>query len=645
MASWTMTRIALVASVAIAVAAACSLDNRALTIGSSGQAGSAGGGSQTGGAAGAPAKTDGGADTAYRDAGGDGFDITKVVPTSGCGQDPGQPAGMLVRGTIQTTGVKEPNCADSKCGAWSYLREYYVQLPTGYDAGTAYPILFEAPSCGSDGRDLYELPDLADSVIRVGLSPLPAFSTSSGDGCWDNAEGDDSVDWAFYENLYDKLAGQLCFDRNRVFAVGRSDGAVLMDELTCKYAGDLSRPVRAVLSNGGGLPTDAGQLPTCTTKPIAGIWVNQTENPHVSFAETKAAINRAMSVNGCKVGTTLDNTDFDGFPIGDGHPDTTCQKIRGCPSLDPLIVCALPGNQNDSNPAVANPAFSAFIRSVPQAPLGCGFSMPNPASTGLPNPASYAALADGTVSDLVTGLTWEGVPGPGSYTQAQANSYCENKGDGWRLPTSVELVSLVDSTVPYPGSRINQTYFPNTPGDPFWASAPGAWVRFGNGPEVSFGDAVTGGSGDTFQTRVRCVRGTPKCYLSRYLAQTGAVRDVATGLTWQQTAAASPYTWNAAKAYCAALGNGLGNGWRLPSLTELYTIVDATNLDPAIDVTAFPGLSASTPSNPFADFFWTSSATPDGSAAAIVELPSGGEAFEGLSSMAGYTQYRVRCVR
>jgi hypothetical protein len=33
--------------------------------------------------------------------------------------------------------------------------------------------------------------------------------------------------------------------------------------------------------------------------------------------------------------------------------------------------------------------------------------MPNPASSGLPNPASYTDLGDGTVKDNVTGLIWQ----------------------------------------------------------------------------------------------------------------------------------------------------------------------------------------------------------------------------------------------
>lgn len=132
-----------------------------------------------------------------------------------------------------------------------------------------------------------------------------------------------------------------------------------------------------------------------------------------------------------------------------------------------------------------------------------GFVMPNPASTGLPNAASYTTNGDGTVTDNVTGLIWQGTVDPGSYTQAQAATYCANLGGAWRLPTRLELVSLVDFTIAYPGLPINQTYFPNTPGAAFWTSsayASGyAWfVAFDSG--VSSADVVDSAS------KVRCVR-------------------------------------------------------------------------------------------------------------------------------------------
>jgi hypothetical protein len=133
-----------------------------------------------------------------------------------------------------------------------------------------------------------------------------------------------------------------------------------------------------------------------------------------------------------------------------------------------------------------------------------GFVMPNPASTGLPNPASYTTNGDGTVTDNVTGLIWRGTVDPGSYTPTQAATYCANLGGGWRLPTRVELVSLVDFTIASPGPTINQTYFPNTPGAAFGTSSAygasgGAWL-------VAFDSGLTSADFVPNAYKVRCVR-------------------------------------------------------------------------------------------------------------------------------------------
>jgi hypothetical protein len=345
-----------------------------------GGAGGSGGlaGSTAGGSAGAAGQSAAGATGAGLGFG--GSDITKVVPTTGCGMDPGQVLAMPVRYTIMTSGTKDPDCADviydgtgtlhAVCGPWMYTREYFVTLPLGYDKTKAYPLVFEGPHCGGQGNNLYALPDLASTVIHVGLTPPPnavGHATNPGQGCFDWAEGDDSVEWPFYENLYDQLAGQLCFDRNRVFASGNGAGGMLASELGCKYAGDPTRPVRGVLANDGGL-TIPKYLPTCTTNPTAGMWVHQRGATFRPFTQAMAAIARAMKVDGCTIGTGFLDAQFDSFPIGGGNPDTTCQKIKGCPALYPLVVCALPGYET-SNATIANPGFSTFIRQFSAPPL------------------------------------------------------------------------------------------------------------------------------------------------------------------------------------------------------------------------------------------------------------------------------------
>jgi poly(3-hydroxybutyrate) depolymerase len=343
----------------------------------------AGGAITAGGASGAggAAPTAGASGSGTAGAGGSSptTDITAVVKTTGCGMDPtGFTPGSTIKFTIQTSGTKptNPKCADGKCGDWSYARDYFVTLPTGYDKTKAYPLVLEGPGCGGHGTDVYPLTsngvaNANNTVIRVGLSPPPndiQHATNAGQGCFDDKEGDDSVDWVFYENLYDKLAGQICFDKNRVFSAGNSSGAWFSNELGCKYAGDPTRPVRGIMPNTGGLPTEAAYRPTCTNKPMAGMWVGETMDMENAFSGNVVAINRAIQVNGCTGGDWGTGPTAD-FPIGGGKADSTCKKLTGCPANYPLVVCLINGNQHASHDDIANPGFTTFLKLFSTPPL------------------------------------------------------------------------------------------------------------------------------------------------------------------------------------------------------------------------------------------------------------------------------------
>ena len=51
---------------------------------------------------------------------------------------------------------------------------------------------------------------------------------------------------------------------------------------------------------------------------------------------------------------------------------------------------------------------------------------------------------DGTITDSKTDLIWKKDAAPGTYFWDEAVKYCEGLGEGWRLPTIAELISIVD---------------------------------------------------------------------------------------------------------------------------------------------------------------------------------------------------------
>jgi len=122
---------------------------------------------------------------------------------------------------------------------------------------------------------------------------------------------------------------------------------------------------------------------------------------------------------------------------------------------------------------------------------------------------------------------------------------------------------------------------------------------------------------------------------NRYQISTDTVFDNTTRLTWPRTYAPSPgdydnMAWSDAGAYCAARGAG----WRLPTVTELQSILDYSNeADELYDHQAF------TFANHWATM-WTSTSTKDGASAYVVRLNGFTVAYPKV-----YTIYLTLCVK
>lgn len=256
--------------------------------------------------------------------------------------------------------------------------------------------------------------------------------------------------------------------------------------------------------------------------------------------------------------------------------------------------------------------------------------MPNPAST------DYTVSTD-TVVDNVTDLMWQRAVPEAQYEWVNAKTYCNDLvlagHSDWRLPSRIELVSLVDFT--RVDLAIDTTAFPNTPGH-FWTSSPHvgtlhAWfVNFAWGGYTASYDVTSAG-------HVRCVRDSqvqtqlpPDRYTFSGTSPNDTVTDTRTGLVWQRTHGPN-HTFAGAQSYCSGLSLQ-GSGWRVPDMKELQTLVDETRTDLAIDVDAFPDTTG--------PYFWTSSPSVDPTAWYV--------SFYDGSAGNGYdvtAPLRVRCVR
>ncbi|MFA6196505.1 MAG: DUF1566 domain-containing protein [Sulfurimonas sp.] len=116
-------------------------------------------------------------------------------------------------------------------------------------------------------------------------------------------------------------------------------------------------------------------------------------------------------------------------------------------------------------------------------------------------------------------------------------------------------------------------------------------------------------------------------------ASTKIVSDSATGLQWQDDAIGKVKTWQSAIDSCENLTLGEQNGWRLPAIHELKSIIDKSRVNLAI-ASAFTQTDTTY-------YYW--SATPyegyeDG--AWVVDFYDG----QARSNYKGTTLF-VRCVR
>jgi hypothetical protein len=226
-----------------------------------------------------------------------------------------------------------------------------------------------------------------------------------------------------------------------------------------------------------------------------------------------------------------------------------------------------------------------------------------------PNLQAMTKTAD-EVTDNHTGLVWQLGDTSNTYTYSQASKQCASfksteAATGWRLPSVIELMTLIDNGVDLPSIH---PFFKAAQSTNYWTTTPTAtttnlaWtVKFDYGEVIPLlmDSALP----------VRCVRGKSSLLNvgSVGLRKAGplqtspqTVQDVTTGLEWQREDDGTRRDQKSGMDYCANLQLAGLSGWHLPNISELLGIVqyDAVNsngvaIDPAFQ-------------NPKADLYWSS---------------------------------------
>ena len=219
------------------------------------------------------------------------------------------------------------------------------------------------------------------------------------------------------------------------------------------------------------------------------------------------------------------------------------------------------------------------------------------------NEPSYTDNNDGTITDNVTGLTWQKDMGEKlSYEQAvQVAEKLNLAGHSdWRVPTIKELYSLIQFSGSVKGAKaitpfIDTSYFNQLVGDTnagereidaqTWSSTEYVGKTM-NKDDTVFGVNFVDGrikgypkydprSKEANKMYFRLVRGNQDYGNNNFVDNgDGTVSDLATGLMWQQADSGKGLNWQEALEYSEGLSLGGHDDWRLPNAKELQSIVD-----------------------------------------------------------------------
>lgn len=196
-----------------------------------------------------------------------------------------------------------------------------------------------------------------------------------------------------------------------------------------------------------------------------------------------------------------------------------------------------------------------------------------------------------------------------TYTQEEARLFCRDLGEGWRQMSIQEIFNLPAST-------------PFTTGFSYWSAT-----------TIMTGEAVigTGSEGDggvlayaglAYYAKERnvtpspqnkkiaaiCTNAPPSKPIREYTLEKLGTKDAHNALLWHPLNATdkkAKFSYEGAVEMCQNLSMG-GRNWRLPSLEEMYSIVDYSFSRPTVDMKFFGSVMQR--------YYWTSDTLNDAEA-------------------------------
>jgi poly(3-hydroxybutyrate) depolymerase len=193
-------------------------------------------------------------------------------------------------------------------------REFVLYVPAGYDKTRSYPIVTVWHGIDATGPEMAAWITMQDYSAPNAIVAFPSALNKT----WD-VGGD--KDLAFFDAMVGSLESTLCVNEQRVFALGFSYGAYMVNHLGCKR----SSTVRAIVAADGGFPGPTGCGKT------AALVYHRREDKNEVIANGMKARDLWLGINGC-ANTSTPVTAYGLAGLG-------CVQYDGCPSATPVVWC------------------------------------------------------------------------------------------------------------------------------------------------------------------------------------------------------------------------------------------------------------------------------------------------------------------
>ena len=207
-------------------------------------------------------------------------------------------------------------------------RKYFLRVPDGYDSSHPYRLVMAYSWSGGSAQEVVDTKYFTFATTDGKNTIYAAPDAADGKGAWSNS------DLAFTDAILAQLEGDLCIDKNHIFATGFSFGAGMAMALACTHA-DVFRAV--AFFSGADLTMSC---PTTLTKPIA-YYASQASQDSNGLSNTSPITGEKRqadfaAVNGCTAEPSSTT-----FPAS-GQPHT-CTVYKGCSAGHPTEYCVFNG--------------------------------------------------------------------------------------------------------------------------------------------------------------------------------------------------------------------------------------------------------------------------------------------------------------